>query len=84
MSIMSAMEFQDLTAQRLAATIKSVEEIRERLLQILSLFYLPFEPDEPTRAKVPETQAEISASERQALADQLLAEMADRGPQPSR
>lgn len=88
MSIMSAMEFQDLTAQHLAATIKSVEEVRERLLQILSLLYLPFEPEEP--ASPPRTLPErfgdptTLAPERQALADQLLAELGDGEPGISR
>jgi len=83
-SITSAMEFQDLTAQHLAVTIKSVEEVRQRLLQILSLLYLPFEPEEPLPppGKLTDRLGDPATLDHghQALADQLLAELAEQEP----
>src|SRR5262245_3161235 len=46
MSIMSAMAFQDLTTQHLASAIKSVEQVREQLLQMLVLLDIPVESDD--------------------------------------
>jgi chemotaxis regulatin CheY-phosphate phosphatase CheZ len=72
MSIMSAMAFQDLTTQHLTSAIKSVEQVREQLLQILVLLDIPVEAEEgPRRVVVPEAA-------RQTLADQLWAEMKER------
>jgi chemotaxis regulatin CheY-phosphate phosphatase CheZ len=72
MSIMSAMAFQDLTTQHLGSAIQSVEQVREQLLQMLVLLDIPVEAEEEPRPVVVEP-----AGVRQALADQLWAEMKD-------
>jgi chemotaxis regulatin CheY-phosphate phosphatase CheZ len=79
MSIMSAMAFQDLTSQHLASAIKSVEEVRERLTEVLAMLDLPTEEQEltPGRARLGAPVPPTDGS-RQALADQLWAEMRER------
>jgi chemotaxis regulatin CheY-phosphate phosphatase CheZ len=72
-AIMSVMAFQDLTTQQLEVAIKSVEEVRAQLVQILGLLDLPVEEDDGDAGRaIPEPQP---VAARQALADQLWAEM---------
>jgi chemotaxis regulatin CheY-phosphate phosphatase CheZ len=75
-AIMSVMAFQDLTTQQLEGAIKSVEEVRGQLVQMLALLDLPADADEPVAAR-PALDPTPAAS-RQALADQLWAEMRPR------
>ncbi len=79
-SIMSAMAFQDLTTQHLSAAIKSVEEVRDRIIHTLSVLDLPMEPEEPAAPRQDRvgTLAATGGGSRQALADQLWAEMRER------
>ncbi len=80
MSIMSGMAFQDLTTRQLTSAIKSVDETRHQLSQILVLLDLPVEMEEPDgegaarRGPRPSFQVES----RQGLADRLWAEMTQR------
>jgi chemotaxis regulatin CheY-phosphate phosphatase CheZ len=77
--IMSAMAFQDLTTQHLAGAIKAVDETREQLTEVLVMLDLPVQAEEPEPAR-PGTSVNSSSdgSSRQALADQLWAEMRER------
>jgi chemotaxis regulatin CheY-phosphate phosphatase CheZ len=75
-AIMSIMAFQDLTTQQLEGAIKSVEEVRRQLVQMLALLDLPVEENESSPV-APAPDPEPAAS-RQALADQLWAEMRPR------
>lgn len=80
MAIMSAMAFQDLTAQHLNIAIQSLEETRTRLLELVGRLDVPVDSEEPA----PPTPAEKlphpapSDNSHQALADQLWAEMKER------
>jgi len=80
MSIMSAMAFQDLTSQHLASAIKAVEEVRERLTEVLALLDLPTEEQELAAGRSAKLGAPVPSPDgsRQALADQLWAEMRER------
>jgi hypothetical protein len=75
-AIMSAMAFQDLTSQHLAGAIKATEEVREQLAQVLVMLDLPVEADDAAPTRI----APVASSDgaRQALADQLWAEMRER------
>jgi chemotaxis regulatin CheY-phosphate phosphatase CheZ len=76
--IMSAMAFQDLTSQHLAGAIKSVDEVREQLTEVLVMLDLPVQAEDPEPQR-PGTSVNSSPDgSRQALADQLWAEMRER------
>jgi chemotaxis regulatin CheY-phosphate phosphatase CheZ len=77
--IMSAMAFQDLTTQHLAGAIKAVDETRDQLTEVLVMLDLPVQADEAEPKQKPGTSVNSSSdASRQALADQLWAEMRDR------
>jgi chemotaxis regulatin CheY-phosphate phosphatase CheZ len=78
--IMSAMAFQDLTTQHLAGAIKAVDETREQLTEVLVMLDLPVQAEEPEAQLKPGTSVNHSSdgASRQALADQLWAEMRER------
>lgn len=72
----AAMEFQDLAAQHIDHTVRSIEDVRHRLHTVLALFDLPHdatavEPSEGNKIGDPVQ----SFGSRQALADQLLSEL---------
>jgi len=79
-AIVSAMEFQDLTAQHLTATIRSVEGTREQLDRLLRFIGFPgdagAEPPVRTAAKL--GAPSVLAPWRQRLADQLVRELQGR------
>jgi chemotaxis regulatin CheY-phosphate phosphatase CheZ len=75
LKIMSAMEFQDLTAQHIGRTLTSIEDVRERLRNVLAMF------DVQIREAAVEEESPIGPPRAlgtdhggQALADRLLAE----------
>ncbi len=73
LKIMSAMEFQDLTAQHIDKTVRSVEDVRERLRNVLSLFDLKVR-ETITLEETPIGAVRYQTNHpEQALADQLLA-----------
>ncbi|MGH7263530.1 MAG: hypothetical protein ACREMB_01590 [Candidatus Rokuibacteriota bacterium] len=80
MAIMSAMAFQDLTAQHLNVAIQSLDETRARLLELVGRLDVPVDSEEPAPATPAEklTPPAPSDNSHQALADQLWAEMKDR------
>lgn len=74
LKIMSAMEFQDLTAQHIDKTVHCIEDVRERLRNVLSLFDLKVR-ETVTIASTPLGTVRYQTNHpEQALADQLLAE----------
>lgn len=69
MDIMSAMEFQDLTTQRIQKLITLVEEVEDRLLKLLVLFRI----EEATGAgRAPDAIVETCAQKESVLCDQDL------------
>jgi chemotaxis regulatin CheY-phosphate phosphatase CheZ len=80
MAIMSAMAFQDLTAQHLNVAIQSLEETRGRLLQLTATLDVPVDSPEPETAEPADKIAHPATPDgsHQALADQLWAEMKER------
>jgi chemotaxis regulatin CheY-phosphate phosphatase CheZ len=75
LKIMSAMEFQDLTAQHIGRTLSSIEDVRERLRNVLSLFDVRIqEVAEEAASPIGPPRALGTDHGGQALADQLLAE----------
>jgi chemotaxis regulatin CheY-phosphate phosphatase CheZ len=77
--IMSAMAFQDLTTQHLAGAIKAVDETREQLTEVLVMLDLPVQVEGEMEPQRPGTSVNSSSDgSRQALADQLWAEMRER------
>ena len=80
MSIMSGMAFQDLTTQQLTSAIKSVDETRHQLSQILVLLDLPVEMEEPDGEGADRCgpRPSFQVESRQGLADRLWAEMKQR------
>lgn len=85
MEIMSAMEFQDITAQRIQKSMALITEIHDRLLRLLVLFNIP--PDEragedvDSKWKAINDFAVASASNamNQEMADRVLAEFGRNG-----
>jgi chemotaxis regulatin CheY-phosphate phosphatase CheZ len=80
LAIMSAMAFQDLTAQHLNVAIQSLEETRGRLLQLVAVLEVPVDIDEPVSETLADkiTNPGTTDGSHQALADQLWAEMKER------
>jgi chemotaxis regulatin CheY-phosphate phosphatase CheZ len=76
--IMSAMAFQDLTTQHLAGAIKAVDETRESLTEVLVMLDLPVQAEEPEPPRPGTSVNSTPDGSRQALADQLWAEMRER------
>ena len=80
MAIINAMEFQDLTTQRIKFTLGLMEEVARRLVSLLFLFKLQeSSPNDPAVTRELEIidqlqQADHPFSSKQALVDQLLAE----------
>jgi chemotaxis regulatin CheY-phosphate phosphatase CheZ len=80
MAIINAMEFQDLTTQRIKFTLGLMEEVARRLVSLLFLFKLQeSSPDDPAVTRELEIidqlqPADHPFSSKQALVDQLLAE----------
>jgi chemotaxis protein CheZ len=76
MEIMAAMEFQDLTTQKIQRLIGLVAEVEERLLRLLVLFRIEeaSEPGSPPDPIVESCTKRESALCDQALVDQLLQE----------
>lgn len=73
--IMAAMEFQDLTAQHIDRTVASVEDVRERLRNVLALFDLQVrESATPEPSPIGPVRPFTTNHAGQALADRLLAE----------
>ncbi len=73
---MAAMEFQDLAAQHIDHTVRSIEDVRHRLHTVLALFDLPHEgaaPEPSEGSKIGDPAQSFGS--RQALADQLLSEL---------
>lgn len=82
-AIVSAMEFQDLTAQHLTATIRAVQEAREQLEFLLRFIGLPDDAEAlpPLRTAAKVGAPAVLAPWRQQLADQLVREL--QGPPDS-
>jgi len=82
MDIMAAMEFQDLTTQKIQKLIALVAEVEARLLQLLVLFRLEEAGSEPAADPILATCAQDGeALCDQELVDQLLAQFGTRdGP----
>lgn len=75
LKIMAAMEFQDLTAQHIDRTVVSIEDVRERLRNVLTLFDLQVrEAVVPDVSPIGSVRPFAPSEDRQALADQILAE----------
>ncbi|MFB3819148.1 MAG: protein phosphatase CheZ [Candidatus Methylomirabilales bacterium] len=75
MDIMAAMEFQDLTTQKIQKLIALVAEVESRLLQLLVMFRLEDAGGEPAADPILATCArDESALCDQALVDQLLSQ----------
>lgn len=80
MAIINAMEFQDLTTQRIKFTLGLMEEVSRRLVSLLFLFKLQeSSPNDPAVTRELEIidqlqQDDHPFSSKQALVDQLLAE----------
>jgi chemotaxis regulatin CheY-phosphate phosphatase CheZ len=79
-AIVSAMEFQDLTAQHLTATIRAIQGSREQLERVLRFIGLPTDPDAtpPVRTAAKLGAPAVLAPWRQNLADQLTRELQGR------
>jgi chemotaxis regulatin CheY-phosphate phosphatase CheZ len=78
-AIVSAMEFQDLTAQHLAATIRSVQGTREELERLLRFLGFSGDADAaPVRTAAKLGAPSVLAPWRQRLADQLVQEFQGR------
>lgn len=75
MAIMSAMAFQDLTTQQLVGAISSVEQVREKLVEVLQLLDLPVETEEPDAMAAGNARPAFPMQSRQAVADRLWAEL---------
>lgn len=78
MKLMAAMEFQDLATQHIDRTVRAIDEARDRLHNVLVLFDIPHaaEPSGPVGPASCELgDPDQAHGARQALADQLLAEM---------
>ena len=83
-AIVSAMEFQDLTAQHLTATIHAVQGARAQLERLLRFIGLPADADAaPLRTAAKVGAPSVLAPWRQKLADQLVQERQGR-PDPSK
>lgn len=82
MAIIGAMEFQDLTTQKIETTVNLMEEVARRLVSLLFLFKLQeSSPNDPSMTKELEIidqlhQGNQPFSSKQAIVDQLLAEYA--------
>ncbi len=78
-AIVSAMEFQDLTAQHLTATIRAVHGTREQLERLLRFIGFPGDADAaPVRTASKVGAPAVLAPWRQRLADQLVREFQGR------
>jgi len=75
MDIMAAMEFQDLTTQKIQRLISLVAEVESRLLQLLVMFRLEETPEQAAADPIIQTVASDDAALcKQDLVDQLLGE----------
>jgi chemotaxis regulatin CheY-phosphate phosphatase CheZ len=82
-AIVSAMEFQDLTAQHLTATVHAVQGAREQLDRLLRFIGLPPDAEAaPLRTAAKVGAPSVLAPWRQTLADRLVQERQGR-PDPS-
>ena len=85
MEIMSAMEFQDITAQRIQKSMALITEIHDRLLRLLVLFNIPADEkdgeDVDDKRKTIDEFVVASASHpmHQETADRILAEFGRNG-----
>jgi len=76
LKIMSAMEFQDLTSQHIDHTVTSIEDVRERLRNVLAIFDLQVREVASTDSPIGPIRPFIPDQSSQALADSILAERA--------
>ena len=78
--LVSSMEFQDLTAQHLRASIEAVEALRERLTELLGPYDTPLVSGGQAPVKIETKLGSAAASSpwRQALADELINNRAGR------
>jgi chemotaxis regulatin CheY-phosphate phosphatase CheZ len=75
LKIMAAMEFQDLTAQHIDKTVRCIEDVRDRLRNVLQLFDLQVrEASVPDISPIGPVRPFTPNPDGQALADQILAE----------
>ena len=82
-AIVSAMEFQDLTAQHLTATIHAVQGAREQLERLLRFIGLPADSEAaPVRTAAKVGAPSVLAPWRQKLADRIVQEHQGQ-PDPS-
>ncbi|PWB79463.1 MAG: hypothetical protein C3F08_06705 [Candidatus Methylomirabilota bacterium] len=85
LEIMGAMEFQDITAQRIQKSMALITEIQDRLLRLLVLFNIPpddkegEEADDKWKAINDFAAASASNAMNQELADRVLAEFGRNG-----
>ena len=79
MDIMAAMEFQDLTTQKIQKLITLVAEVEGRLLQLLVLFRLE---DAAAHGQTPDALVTTCAQNEAALCDQALVDQLLAGFQP--
>jgi chemotaxis regulatin CheY-phosphate phosphatase CheZ len=85
LEVMSAMEFQDITAQRIGKSIALITEVENRLLRLLVLFNVPphgrdeSELDGKWKALGEFAAASESGAMDQEMVDRLLAELGQNG-----
>jgi len=74
LKIMAAMEFQDLAAQHIDRTLQSVEDVRQRLRNVLEIFDLQVREAAAEMSPIGPARDFTPSADRQALADRILAE----------
>lgn len=74
LKIMAAMEFQDLTSQHIDRTVSSIEDVRERLRNVLAIFDLQVHEVVTTDSPIGAVRPFVPSPSSQALADSILAE----------
>ncbi|HEU5320504.1 MAG TPA: hypothetical protein VFX28_06865, partial [Methylomirabilota bacterium] len=77
-------EFQDLTAQHLRATVDAVTALRERLVRLLAMVSVKVETDgAPVKVAEKLGAPAARATWRQEMADQIVDDSRERGPEPT-
>src|SRR5712691_3752328 len=74
LKIMAAMEFQALTSQHIGRTVSSIEDVRQRLRHVLTIFDLQVHEVAATDSPIGAVRPFVPSQSSQALADSILAE----------
>jgi chemotaxis regulatin CheY-phosphate phosphatase CheZ len=74
LKIMAAMEFQDLAAQHIDKTVRSVEDVRQRLRNVLDIFDVQVREAAVDASPIGAPREFTPSGDQQALADRILAE----------